>query len=653
MKLQWKHIFALACFFVFNNSYFSYGEIKLPELLSNNMVLQRNAVLKLWGWASVAEKVSVMFNGKHASTITKADGCWYLELPPMKAGGPFVMTFRGTNAIQLSGVLIGDVWFCSGQSNMKLQMREVKEKYSDEIVTAQFPEIRNFLVGTDADITTEHDNLPSGKWLAANPQNVLTFGATSYFFAKTIYLKYHVPIGLINSSVGGTPVEAWISVNGYKSFPKYLQQLDNFKDTAFLNNLSRHKLTGSSKANAIPLVDRGISDSIKWYNISYVPKGWHKFWMPGYWADQGVKDLNGILWFRKEINVPVSMTGQPAKITLGRIINADQTYLNGVMVGSSSNQFLRRRYHVPSGILKPGKNIVIIRVTNTFNKGGFVPDKEYDIVCNGETIDLKGDWIYQIGQIQIPNVLSKGGTAPNLQKLPTSLYNTMVAPLTNYTIKGFLWYQGEENISRGKEYEQLFQALITDWRSKWKNPKLPFIFAQLPNFMDVNYLPSESQWAELRQSQFKALALPYTGMAVTIDAGEWNDIHPLNKETVGKRLALEAEHLAYGNDALVYSGPIYRSAIVVENKVIITLSNTGGGLEAKGGGDLYYFSIAGRDEKYVWAKATISGDKITVWNDAITNPVSVRYAWADNPEGANLYNKEGLPASPFETGDLQ
>lgn len=617
------------------------------------MVLQRDIKLKIWGWASPKEKISVNFNGKKEKTVADASGKWLLELPAMKAGGPYKMVLQGNNQITLNDIYIGDVWFASGQSNMVLPMERLKEKYPDEVANDNFPQIRNFFVPTNANVSTISEDLPPGEWKPAVGNNILGFGGTTYFFAKMLYQKYKVPIGIINSSVGGVPIEAWMSAEAFNELPEYSDKIKNFRDTTYMSNLLKNRRVNSTPVNIIhPEPDKGISGPIKWTDPSYVPENWHKFWLPGYWADQGVKDLNGILYFRKEIEVPASMTGVPAKLFVGRIIDADSTFVNGEFVGNITYQYPPRRYNVPAGLLKPGKNTIVVKVTNTSGKGGFVPDKNYSLNANDQRIDLRGEWIYQVGQVQpkvnIDNSINR--SAPFIaQNEPTGLYNTMAAPAINYRIKGFLWYQGETNSGQPKEYAKLLPALIADWRSKWGEGNIPFIYAQLPNFMEVNYSPSESNWAQLRQSQLKALSVPNTGMSVGIDAGEWNDIHPLNKKDIGERLALWAEYLAYGAKDVVYSGPIYQSYKIEGNKIILSFSSIGSGLMVKGGGDLYYFAIAGADKRYVWAKAVIEGDKVIVWNNNIQNPMYVRYAWADNPEGANLYNKEGLPASPFET----
>jgi sialate O-acetylesterase len=372
--------------------------------------------------------------------------------------------------------------------------------------------------------------------------------------------------------------------------------------------------------------------------------------VPGYWADQGIKGLNGVVWFRKEIDVPANMAGQPAKLFLGRIIDADQAYVNGKLVGGITYQYPPRRYELPAGTVKAGKNIIVVRITNTAGKGGFVPDKNYSLQLGSTRIDLRGEWQYKVGQVYaLFRGFGQGGTAPiNMQNEPTGLFNPMIAPLINYPLKGMLWYQGEANAGKPDTYQYLLPALIKDWRNKWQQPDVPFIYVQLPNFMEVQYSPSESDWAILRDGQLKTLSVSNTAMAVAIDLGEWNDIHPLNKKEVGERLALAAEKLAYHNENIVFSGPVCKSAQRNGSKVILAFDHTGSGLVAKEDTMLNYFAIAGPDKKYVWAKAIIDGNHVIVWNDDIANPVSIRYAWADNPEGANLYNKEGLPASPFQ-----
>lgn len=622
-----------------------YGVVRLPQLVADGMVLQRDAKVKIWGWADAGEKITVNFQRKTYHTVTGQRGSWKITLQPMKAGGPYTMEIAGNNRISIKDVLIGDVWFCSGQSNMVLPMERVKEKYPDEIANANYPQIRNFFIKTEADVAKQHPDLLPGKWVKADSAGILGFGAASWFFAKQLYQKYHVPIGIINSSVGGTPIEAWISSDGLKDIKPYHDRIAQFGDAAFMDSVMKKRSQPEAPVNT----DKGLNGEKPWYDTTYQPHNWHRFWLPGYWADQGIKGLNGVVWFRKEINLPASVRGKAAKLYLGRIVDADQTYVNGRLVGNITYQYPPRRYIVPAGLLKPSKNTIVVRITNTLGKGGFVPDKRYYLAIAGDTIDLRGDWQYKVGQVFEPVRMKPEFSAQNE---PTGLYNAMVAPVISYTVKGIVWYQGESNSSRAYEYGTLLKALIADWRNRWQQGNLSFIYAQLPNFNEVQYSPTESDWAQLRAGQLNALEVPNTGMAVTIDAGEWNDIHPLNKKTVGERLARVAENMAYGDVNVIPTGPIYQSAKIDGAKIEITFKNIGTGLVADDGEELSQFAIAGADKKFVWAKAIIKGDKVLVWNDRVSAPLYVRYAWADNPDGANLYNKEGLPASPFQTEKL-
>ncbi|MEO5685450.1 MAG: sialate O-acetylesterase [Chitinophagaceae bacterium] len=623
----------------------THAQLRLPALVRDSMVLQRDAKINIWGWAAKGQQIKVQLNGKTVNATTDANGKWLAILPAMKAGGPFTMNIVAEKTITLKNILLGDVWICSGQSNMVHQMELHNITYANEIASANYPEIRQFYVPTLTDLQVAHDDLTSGSWKMANPENVKRFSAVAYFFAKKIYEKYHVPIGLINASVGGTPIEAWTSEEGLKDFPAMVGTIQKNKDTAYVNAANR-KVTDYI-LNKPMIKDKGLAGAVAWWDSSYTPRGWQTINIPGYWEDQGMKDFDGVVWYRKEIDIPASMTGITAKVFLGRIVDADALYINGVQAGTTGYQYPQRRYGLKPGMLKPGKNIFVIRVVNNAGKGGFVPGKPYYVTAGGQNIDLKGDWQYKVGYVFKPVLNEPAGIS--LQNQPTALFNAMAAPLVNYTIKGILWYQGESNAGKASAYTKLLPALIADWRRQWKQGDIPFLYVQLPNYMDATYLPAESQWALLREAQLKALSLPNTGMAVAIDLGEWNDIHPDNKKDVGIRLALAAEKVAYAEKDIIYSGPIYKASAVAGNKITVQFSNTGTGLSANDGEPLSQFAIAGADKKFVWADARIEGDKVVVWNDAVTEPKYVRYAWADNPHGANLYNKEGLPASPFRT----
>lgn len=616
----------------------SLAQITMPSIFQDSMILQRDAKIKIWGRASPKEKITVQLAGNSVKTVADVLGNWLVTLSPMKAGGPYSIELKGKNRITIRNVLFGDVWFCSGQSNMVHQLNIHDVLYAGEIAAANESSIRQFLVPTATSLLGPLANVKESKWQAAVGDNVRPFSAVAYFFAKKIYEKYHIPIGIINASVGGTPIEAWMSEDGLKTFPNAIATLQQNKDTAYVNALLRSAYKPSIS------IDAGMDN--KWFSPMYAPTSWRTINLPGYWEDQGLKDLNGVVWYRKDIQVPASMVGKKAKVYLGRIIDADELYINGVQVGATTYQYPQRRYTIPPHLLKEGVNTFAIKITNNASKGGCVPDKPYCIFAGNDTIDLKGTWKYKVGAVFNSTPQATGGFITQYQ--PASLYNAMVAPLINYTVKGVCWYQGEANSSRPYEYNELLTAMIYDWRTKWHNSDMPFLYAQLPGYMDYNYLPAESNWALLREAQLKTLSVPHTAMAVAIDLGEWNDIHPDNKKDVGNRLALAAMNCAYGKN-VVHSGPLFQSARVIGNKIEITFSNTGTGLITHDGEPPGDFAIAGLDKKFVWGQAVIENNKVVVSSKNVAQPAYVRYAWADNPVQANLYNKEGLPASPFRT----
>ncbi|MDZ7935109.1 MAG: sialate O-acetylesterase [Emticicia sp.] len=623
------------------------AQIRLPKLISDNMVLQRNQPIKIWGWAEPKEKITLTFNKKNFKTETTDNGKWEILLPAQPTGTGFEMVLKGKNQIFIKNIAFGDVWLCSGQSNMVTPMERVKEKYLDDITNANFPDIRNFFVQTLTDLNTPKNDFPQGQWKVANPKDILAFGAVSYFFAREIYEKYKVPIGIINSSVGGTPIEAWISEAGYKNFDDIQKTIARNKDTSYINSLNRRP---SFPRNNVPQIkDLGIIEH--WESPDYQPKGWRNMNIPGYWEDQGIKDLNGVVWFRKTFEVPKSWLGKPVKLFMGRIVDADEMYVNGKKIGNITYQYPPRRYEIPADLLKEGKNTFVIRVTNSAGKGGFVPDKPYYMTANDEEIDLKGTWQYKVGEVYQPsNFGGFGGSGIVQQNQPTALYNAMIAPVLPMKIKGFLWYQGESNVGNPEPYNRLMPTLINDWRNLWNDGNLPFFVVQLTNYQDINYTPTESNNALLREAQNQALILPNTAVTVTIDLGEWNDIHPLNKKDIGKRLALSARNIAYGEKELVHSGPTLSTQNIDNGQITLTFSNVADGITSKDGEELRWFSIADYDKKFVWAKTKIVGkDKIEIWNETIKNPKYVRYAWQDNPEGVNFYNSANLPASPFRT----
>lgn len=624
-----------------------FGQVRLPRLISDGMVLQRDTQLKIWGWAAKGEKVSVQFINSTYNTVADEKGDWSIALPKLKAGGPYEMQISASNSITIKDILIGDVWICSGQSNMGLALGWLGSVYKEEIDKSENQFIRQFVVPVGFNFKEKEIDFNKGQWLYANPKNVFNFTAVGYFFAKKIYELYKVPIGLVNASLGGSSAEAWISEEAIKSFPKYYETVQQFKNPSLIENIN--KKDDERYASWYKLLnenDEGYRNPNQpWSDPNLNTSSWETIQLPGYWEKSKLGSVSGVVWFRKEINIPSDMIGKSGILKLGRIIDADSVFINGKFVGATGSQYAPRSYKLPGNLLKEGKNIIAVRVINYIRHGGFVPGKQYEISVGERTIVLEGDWKYRLGTTAEPleDRLFLG-------KIPAGLFNSMIAPLQNYKIKGVLWYQGESNTSRACEHYELFKSLIKDWRNNWQQGDFPFLYVQLPNFVEVNIETTKYDWAYFRESQLRALAIPNTGMAVTIDIGEYNDIHPVNKKDVGYRLALAAQKVAYGEN-IIYSGPIYKSMKIDGNKIILSFTNVGSGLVAKPGSELKGFEICGKNDVYFAAKAKIQNNHIVLWCNEVTSPVAARYAWANNPEGVNLYNKEGLPASPFRTND--
>lgn len=630
--------FCLLCSAVF-------AQVQLPKLVSDGMVLQRNQELTIWGWASPDEDVTLTFMNEEYSTSADDHGSWEIQFPPQKAGGPYEMIFKGINQITVKNILFGDVWVASGQSNMELWMGRVRYTYEDEIQNSENSEIRQFMVPDQYDFNRTHRDFENGEWQSAGPETILEFSAVAYFFAKELHDRYNVPIGIINAAVGGSPVESWMSEESLKEFPDAYEELQKFKDEDLIQQIQEEdqERIGNwySKLNQ---KDEGLNANPEWSQPNVDDSGWGEMNLPGYWSEETpIGDQNGVVWFRKEIDVPERMTGKPARLWMGRIVDQDSVFVNGQLVGTTGYQYPPRRYHLDSNVLKEGTNEIAVRVINSSGRGGFVPDKPYYLAVKKDTLHLNGDWKYKLGASMEPLA-----SQTFVRWKPAGLFNRMITPLLDYSIKGVIWYQGESNTGEPYEYEKRFSTMIQTWRENWNQDNFPFLFVQLANYMETSDELVQSNWAELRQAQLNTLELPNTGMAVTIDVGEWNDVHPLNKKDVGHRLALQARKIAYGEEELVAGGPIPERSMFHSSEVIIQFKNVGNGLTTFNGKPPQYFAISDDGENFVWADTEIMENSIRVWNHEISNPVAVRYAWANNPESANLTNHKGLPATPFE-----
>lgn len=633
-------IILLACL-----PFLSSAKIRLSQLICDHMVMQRNQPVNLWGWAKEGMTIQVMFqNQTYESIAAGTTGEWTVTLPAMPAGGPYVLTIKDEGeTLTIKDVWLGDVWICSGQSNMEWMVKG-SNNAAKEIATTKDQKIRHFKVPKSYSFEPEA-TLAGGTWEVAAPETVGDFTAVGFFFARELRKHHDVAIGLINTSWGGSRIEPWMSGEalGYESPKETMLEMKREMDA----ETSTMRKAMEARLGHFPTEDMGMKgqDAI-WAASDWDDGDWETMKLPGLWEGQGWDKLDGVVWFRKTIHLSEAEANRGGTLHLGKIDDSDITWVNGQHVGAMESAWSSERiYPVAAEVLTAGANVITVRVEDSGYGGGFHGKSSgmyYEV--GDEQKSLSTAWKYKIGKA----ILS---TAQQHHHTPMLLYNKMIHPILNYPIKGALWYQGESNT--GKEdaiaYRQLFPAMIKDWRSRWNCGDFPFLFVQLANFGAKQTAPEESGWAVLRESQSQTLDLVNTGQAVIIDIGEAEDIHPQNKQDVGYRLALAARHFAHG-EKLIYSGPVYQSMKIEGNKIRLHFSDRGSGLLAKNK-ELQGFAIAGKDQKYVWAKAEIDGETVLVWSDAVSNPVSVRYAWEDNPETANLYNKEGLPASPFRTDE--
>ncbi len=622
-----------------------YAEVTLPFILSDNMVIQREVPVTIWGWAKPGEKVTVVFAGQKLTAKAGSNGEWKVKLQPVAAGGPFEMTVSGRNMLVLKNILVGDVWVCSGQSNMEWPLSQSRNWPMDKN-SVDNADIRLFYVPKNMSVKPLN-NTKEARWEPCNETTAAAFSAVGYYFGRTLNQQMKVPIGLINSNWGGTDIETWTSLETMYTDKDYTASIDRMK----VLDLDQLQKEADEKIRAWQLAvdqeDPGVVS--KWYLPETDASGWRIMKLPQPWEGAGLPGLDGVVWFRKEFTVAAGDAGKETVISLGPIDDSDECYVNGKLIGKTENRYdLPRVYKVSPGLLKEGDNLICLKVIDTGGGGGaWGMDNQMFLETGSIKVSLAGDWQYQVG-LDLP--APRSASSPN--SFPALLYNAMINPLINFPIKGVIWYQGENNAGNYVKYRTLFPAMINDWRSKWNIGDFTFLFVQLANYMEPPQFPQESSWAGLREAQSMTLKVPQTGMAVIIDIGESKDIHPRNKDDVGHRLALAALKITYGKD-VVYSGPIYRSLEISGDRIVLDFDNTGSGLIAKDKyGYLRSFAIAGPDKKFVWAKAYIApGNKVVVMHADIKNPVAVRYAWADNPDDANLYNAEGLPASPFRTDD--
>jgi len=631
------------------------AEVKLPSVFADGMVLQQRSTITVWGWAAPEEKIAVKGSWPQlegAAATADADGRWRVSLKTPSAGGPYTLSVAGENAIVLNDVLIGEVWVCSGQSNMQWNMKGLKtEEGKNAIAAADFPTLRQFAVPRTFSAVPQSDC--QGQWQVCTPQTAGSFSAVAFYFGRELNQTLNIPIGLIYTSWGGTVAEAWTSAEALRAYGDFDAALDA------LATLDTSEQTARQEADRlleqwekeIADIDLGIKEG--WQTPTFNDADWKTMELPSPWTGTELAKVDGIVWFRRITNLPPSWTRGELELRLGPIDDIDTVWVNGIRIGATNGSDKARAYRIPASALRVGPNVIAVRVVDTAREGGFTGVAE-DMRIGPPGADIKAfatvahTWKYKVSyKGSVPAVPQSEGKKKLNQNTPTALYNAMIHPLLPFRIAGAIWYQGESNRDRAMQYRTLFPAMIKDWRAQWGQGDFPFYYVQIAPY---KYLDSNAPVsAFLREAQMLTLkALPNVGMAVTMDIGEENDIHPKNKIDVGKRLARWALAKDYGKD-MAYSGPIYRKMKVQDGTVRLSFDYVGSGLVARGGA-LTGFEIAGSDQKFVPATAAIDGDEVVVSSDQVSAPAAVRYAFK-NWAQPNLFNAEGLPASSFRTDD--
>ncbi|MEH8016606.1 sialate O-acetylesterase [Rheinheimera muenzenbergensis] len=607
------------------------ADIRLPKLISDNMVLQRDSSINLWGYATAGEQIIVQLNDAVLGQTRAENGQWQFTLPAQQAGCGQQLRFTGSNQITLSNICFGDVWLASGQSNMELPMARVAEAYPQDLSSANYPQIRQFTVPQQYNFDAPQQDLSGGQWLPATTAHIAGFSALAFYFARELYQHNGVPIGMLNNALGGSPVEAWLSEEALQAFPDALAQGLRFRDKQLIADITAADQAKNAQwYGDLASRDAGLNSDKPWYAPKLDHSDWQSFSVPGFLP----QPFTGVWWLRKTVQLSAVQAAAADTLRLGSIVDADEVYINGVKVGNTTYQYPPRRYALPNGLLKAGVNLIAVRIIATNSKTGLMPDKPYWLGTDKQHIALSGQW--QMRQGATAEILPADTF---IRWQPLGLYNGLTAPLSKLPIKGVIWYQGESNVGREVQYQQRFRALIRDWREKWQQPQLPFLYVQLANYLQKSPHPTDSGWAALREAQRLVQDEPNTAMVVAIDVGEWNDIHPVDKKTLGQRLALAARAVALG-EKVQYQGPQLLSVQAQGDKLLLSFDQP---LVLKPGQS---FDIAGSDGKYRWAQLKLQGKQLVLSHADIKAPQQVRYAWADNPD-AVLYNSAGLPASPF------
>lgn len=627
----------------------SYAKVSLPAYFSDNMIIQQKSSLVFPGKAKPNKNIVLEtgWDKKKYTTRSDSNGTWSIEIKTPQAGGPYRISVSDGEVLSLTNVMVGEIWFCSGQSNMEMPVGGWGKvmNYEQEIANADYPSIRLLQVKKTTALSPSHEiNLNMGGWQECAPSTVAEFSSIAYFYARKLWNELNVPIGVIDCTWGGTPAEAWTSfstlqhVSGYQEAAKKMEQA-GFNKEAVLDEYQRQM---DARNKTLIAKDKGYDNGLPiWISSFKKGNGWKLMDLPGNWEQKELDDFDGIVWFQKEIDIPAGWEGKPIELNLGMIDDEDITYYNGVEIARGAGFMTPRKYTVPANLVKQGKGLITVRVADHAGEGGITGEtKDLFAQVGNDKISLAGLWNYQIGVSALD--LPPMPVSPESSSCPTVLYNGMVHPLIKFPIKGVIWYQGEANVDNANKYAALFQSLITDWRSKWKQ-ELPFYFVQLANYLERKEVQPESQWAALREAQAQVLHLRNTGMAVAIDLGEANDIHPKNKQDVALRLASLALSHTYQKNEVIKT-PHMTDYYISGNVLTIEFSDTPSSKSASIKG----FTLCGADNVFYPATARIEGNKLLLESENVKNPIAARYGWADNPE-CSLIGRSGYPIAPFRT----
>ena len=617
------------------------AKVILPKIFTDNMVLQRNSVIPVWGWARSNEKIQVTFNKQTKTTRADKNGKWNIRLDAEQAGGPYELTIKGENIVQIKNVFVGEVWICSGQSNMEWTVGQTQNaKY--EIETSKNPFIRHIQVVRDIS-SMPKDDLKEGVWEVCDTSTVADFSAVGYFFAKNIYNELKIPIGIINSSWGGTNIETWINREAFENSEEFKEMIAGMPK---INLDSLSKLNSFVVQKRIEALQNAKIDTVNcgsFKEFSFDDSKWPELYQPELWEGQSLGEFDGVVWLRKTIILSADDIKKSATLELSMIDDEDVTYVNGINIGSNNRWNTERKYSIPAGVLKEGKNIIAIRVVDTGGGGGIYGDtSNLKLNLDNYIIPLNGTWKFQVESVK---------SVCGVNEYPSLAFNAMINPIIPFAFQGVLWYQGESNADRAFQYRKAFPLLINAWRQKWNIGNFPFYFVQLATYITTGNSNEGCSWAELREAQTLTLKLPNTGMAVTTDIGNPTDIHPTNKQDVGKRLSAIALHDVYKKE-LIYGGPTFKSMEIKDNQIIVTFDNIGTGLYTPDKyGYIKGFEIAGNDQVFYYAQAFIRENKIILVSEKVNNPVAVHFGWVGDASDNNLFNIEGFPAIPFRTDD--